>query len=224
MPVSKLTVNSQKQAKSHHLWTTYDFPGQSGTRVHSIGETNICVATEQAGEGELLSVIAVYNVNTKKQAASKAGKGFFVPPMTDPGWKRMLVKNSSEYSLLPAYPDLPVCINIKEAFLLPPGAELEGWIFSRLEAQIQVEGSIVASFPLRKAHKTLFGQADTGVVCRYDEADFLAADEPLFNIMRTDPSLIAHPVKLKNSSQEAILVNELCIYGEQLSIFFRKQK
>jgi hypothetical protein len=30
---------------------------------------------------------------------------------------------------------------------------------------------------------------------------------------------VAHPVRLKNGSLEPVLVSELCIYGEQLSVY-----
>ncbi len=219
MLVPNLTIKTESKDKKNILWNTYSFPWQEGIKIHELGETSICVAIEQAGEGKLISVLPVYKTHTEQKKKAKTGKPVYIPPMTDPAWIRMLVSNGSEYSLLPAYPGLPVCIKLKEAFLLPAGAELEGWIFSRPEAQIWLANSLVASLPLRPPHKTLFGQPDTGIVCRYDEAEFLATGEPLFEAMIADPSLVSHPVRLKNSSQEGMLVEELCIYGEELSIF-----
>jgi hypothetical protein len=96
---------------------------------------------------------------------------------------------------------------------------LEGWIFSRLEARILVSGQVLASFPLARPMKTLYGTPDAGAICRHDEAQFLASSEPMFDSLFTDPGLIAHPVRLRNSSPEPVRVTELCIYGEQLSIF-----
>ncbi|MBN2874411.1 MAG: hypothetical protein JXM71_04895, partial [Spirochaetales bacterium] len=69
------------------------------------------------------------------------------------------------------------------------------------------------------ARKTLYGPPDTGVVCRFDTADFLAAEEPIVSSLHADPRYVAHPVRIRNTSTGSVRVTDLCIYGEQLSIF-----
>lgn len=203
-------------------WARYPFPRDDGARIHRIGDAVVCVALENAGQGEFLAAVPLHG--TAKPRRGKSAGAVELPPPDDPAWRRMLVKGADDYELAPAYPKPPVCVRLKESFLLPPGADLEGWIFSRVEAQVLVSGALLASLPLRKAHKTLYGQPDSGVVCRYDEAEFLQAGEPLFASMESDPGLVAHPVRLRNASQEALLVSELCIYGEQLSIFGKERR
>lgn len=94
-----------------------------------------------------------------------------------------------------------------------------GWIFSHLEARILIEGEAMASFALIPPFKTLYGTPDSGVVCRYDEAVFLASEEPATNFSHANPALVAHPVRIRNVSSGPVMVSDLCIYGEQLSIF-----
>jgi len=203
------------------MWKQYEVPRSEGTRIHRIGDTLVCVAVQMAGEGELLSVMPIYDareVRPVRAARKKADNTLALPPLDDPVWHRYFIDKADQYTLSPGYPPIPVCVRLKEAFSLPPDADLKGWIFSRIEARIIVSGSILASFPLARPIKTLYGTPETGVVCRHDEAQFLASSEPMFDSMLTDPGLVAHPVRLRNTSSEPVLVTELCIYGEQLSI------
>jgi len=221
MPVPRVRGKGPPAQEQDQLWSRYPVPRDDGSRLHRFGRTLVCVALERVGEADFIATMPLYDAPSpaKRSAAGRGASGLIaLPPFDAPTWRRMLVRHGSEYELSPAYPAIPVCVRLKEAFLLPPGADLEGWVFSRAEAQVLVSGAVLASLPLQRPHKTLYGPPDSGVVCRHDEADFLAADEPLFAAMETDPGLVAHPVRLRNASQEAILVSELCIYGEQLSI------
>jgi hypothetical protein len=110
-------------------------------------------------------------------------------------------------------------VHLRESFFLPPGTTLEGWIFSRIQVRITANEAEVASFPLQRPFKTLYGTPDAGVVCRYDEAEFLASREPIVSSFNAHPGYVAHPVRLRNTSSDPVLVSDLCIYGEQLSIF-----
>jgi len=204
------------------MWDKYEVPRSEGTRIHHIGTTLICVAAVISGEGDLLSAMPMYDAGTpmKKTTRKKAEPFLALPPLDDPVWYRFFINSSEHYELLPGYPQMPVCVKLKEAFSLPPGADLTGWIFSKIEARILVSGTELVSFPLAKPHKTLYGTPESGVICRHDEAQFLTSSEPMFESMLTDPGLVAHPVRLRNTSSAAVRVNELCIYGEQLSIFW----
>jgi len=204
------------------MWEQYQVPRSEGTRIHRIGTTLICVVAVISGEGDLLSAMPMYDsvMPLKIPARRKAALPLALPPLDDPVWYRFFIDSSEHYELLPGYPQMPVCVMLKEAFSLPPGADLKGWIFSRIEARILVSGTELVSFPLARPHKTLYGTPESGVICRHDEAQFLTSSEPMFESMLTDPGLVAHPVRLRNTSSAAVRVTELCIYGEQLSIFW----
>jgi len=203
------------------MWEPYDVPRSEGTRIHRIGDALVCIAVEMTGAGDLLAAMPVYPEagTQKKSLRKKADHAIALPPLEDGAWSRFFIGKAESYELSPGYPPLPACVSLKETFSLPPGATLDGWIFSRVEARVLVAGNELASFPLVKPYKTLYGTPDAGVVCRHDEAQFLASNEPMFDSLVTDPGLVAHPVRLKNASSEPVRVTELCIYGEQLSIF-----
>lgn len=200
------------------MWRQYDLPKNEGTRVHRAGKTILYVAVEAAGEGDVLAALISYD-NPPEAKTSRKGKDMLaVPPLDDPAWSRYSMGSHSAYEIAPGYPAMPVCIKVREPFYLPPAADLRGWIFSHIEARILVGGSAVGSFPLARPFKTLYGIPEAGIICRHDEADFLASNEPVIDVLSTDSGLVAHPVRLKNTSSEPVLVNELCVYGEQLSI------
>lgn len=200
-------------------WKEWDLPRNEGTRLHEFGDVVICVAAELAGNGEVLGTIPIYptpGMPAKKRGGP--GSGITLPPLSDPAWTRFFLGKENSYEIMPAYPPMPTCVRLLEPFSLPPGTTLEGWIFSRIDACIRVSDTVVASYPLAPPVKTLYGTPDAGVVCRYDEAEFLASSEPVLSSFHDDPRFVAHPVRLKNTSSVPVLVNELCIYGEQLSI------
>jgi hypothetical protein len=200
-------------------WKHWDLPRNEGTRLHEFGDVVICVAIDLAGNGEILETIPIYTIpDASNRKRSGPYRGITLPSLADPAWTRFYLGKESRYEIMPAYPPMPTCVRLKEPFSLPPGTTLEGWIFSRIEACIRVSDTVVASYPLAPPAKTLYGTPDAGVVCRYDEAEFLASSEPLLSSFHDDPRFVAHPVRLKNTSSVPVLVNELCIYGEQLSI------
>jgi len=197
------------------MWKTYTIPRNEGTRIHHAGSTQLCVAVDQAGEGTVLSSLVRYN-----QPSARANRQITdLPPLSDKTWIRSFIGKAEQYELKPAFPPVPICVRLREAFSLGSGQELDGWIFSTLEAHLSVQGKSLAAYPLRKPFKTLFGMPETGVICRYDEADFLASGEAVLGTLHDDPVLVAHPVHLKNVSSMPVTVTDLCIYGEQLSIF-----
>lgn len=201
------------------MWRSWELPRNEGSRLHKFGDVQICVAVQQAGEGDILATLPLYpdpSSSDKKSAGQKASLS--IPSLSDSAWTRFFMGKENTYEIVPAYPPIPVCVHLKDPFSLPPGSTLEGWIFSRIEASIRVKNVTVASFPLSQPFKTLYGTPDAGVVCRYDEAQFLASSEPIVGSFNKDPRYVAHPVRLKNLSSEPVLVSDLCIYGEQLSI------
>jgi len=200
------------------MWRQYDLPKSEGTRVHRAGSTILYIAVEAAGEGDVLAALASYGNPPEGKARRKGKDELAVPPLDDPAWWRYSMGSFSTYEIAPGYPAMPVCIRVREPFHLPPAADLRGWIFSHIEARILVGGSTAGSFPLTRPFKTLYGIPEAGIICRHDEADFLASNEPVIDILYKDSGLVAHPVRLRNTSSEPVLVNELCIYGEQLSI------
>lgn len=210
--------------KDNALWAQHEVPTKEGTRIHRIGDTLVCVALEMAGDGDLLAIMPYYASSgwgqspARKTARGPSPRGLSLPPLDDPAWSRHFIAKASTYELAPGYPPIPVCVRLKEPFSLQPGSDLRGWIFSRIEARVIVSGVELASFPLARPFKTMYGPPDAGVVCRYDEAQFLASNEPMFDSMLGDPGLVAHPVRLRNISSRPVRVTELCIYGEQLSI------
>ncbi len=201
-------------------WRRWDLPKDEGTRLHQFGDMRICVAVDMAGEGDILAALPLYP-DRYPAAGPKARKqaALSLPSLSDRAWTRFYMGNGSDYELAPAYPRIPTCVRLKDPFSLPPGATLEGWIFSRIDACIKVGDVAVISYPLAPPAKTLYGTPDAGVVCRYDEAGFLAETEPVVSSLHADPRYVAHPVRLKNASQAPVTVSDLCIYGEQLSIF-----
>lgn len=202
------------------LWRSWELPRNEGSRIHKLGDVHICVAVQQAGEGDILATMPIYpdpSPSDKKPARTKASLS--LPSLSDAAWTRFFMGKENTYDIVPSYPPLPVCVHLKDPFSLPPGSTLEGWIFSKIEASIHVKNVTVASYPLSQPHKTLYGTPDAGVVCRYDEAEFLASSEPIVSSFNKDPRYVAHPVRLKNLSSEPVMVSDLCIYGEQLSIY-----
>jgi len=201
-------------------WKRWDVPRNEGSRLHQFGNMQLCVAVDTAGEGDILSTVALYPepaaAGTKKRRPASA---LALPSFSDRAWTRFLLDKETGYELIPAYPPLPNCVKLTYPFSLPAGTEVDGWIFSRIEVGVRVGEKAIASYPMARPFKTLYGTPDAGVVCRYDEAEFLASAEPVVSSLHADPRYVAHPVRLKNTSPAPIVVSELCIYGEQLSIF-----
>ncbi len=197
------------------MWKSWTIPREEGTRAHRIGASTLYVGIDEAGDGYVLTALVRYQ--DRPSRSSRAAEP--LPPFADLAWTRRYMGAIEAYQLNPGYPSIPICVKLRESFLLGPGDDVQGWIFSHLEARVCVDDSLVGSFPLRKPYKTLYGTPDAGVICRYDEADFLASREPTLDSLHGDPTLVAHPVRLKNTSAEPILVSDLCIYGEQLSIY-----
>lgn len=201
-------------------WKRWDVPRNEGSRLHQFGTMQLCVAVDTAGEGDILSTVALYpEPAAPGSRKSRPVSALALPSFSDRVWTRYLLGNETGYELIPAYPSLPNCVKLTYPFSLPAGTEVDGWIFSRIEVGIRVGETAIASYPMVKPFKTLYGTPDAGVVCRYDEAEFLASEEPVVSSLHADPRYVAHPVRLKNTSQTPIVVSELCIYGEQLSIF-----
>ncbi len=206
-------------------WKHWDLPRNEGTRLHAFEEVQICVAIDMAGNGEILATMPIYPPpGSAPRKTTRANPGITLPSFSDRAWTRFYLDKEDNYELMPAYPPMPICVRLKSPFSLPPATTVDGWIFSRIEACIKVDGTVVASYPLAPPVKTLYGTPDAGVVCRYDEAEFLASAEPVVSSFQADPRFVAHPVRVKNTSSIPVLVNELCIYGEQLSIFSVESK
>ncbi|HOZ72606.1 MAG TPA: DUF432 domain-containing protein [Spirochaetales bacterium] len=192
-------------------WKRWNLPKNEGTRVHRIGDRRICVAVDMVGDQYVLAAMAL-------PPEASRGSRLALPSLSDKAWTRFFMDKAEDYELAPAYPPMPTCIRLKQPFSLAPGSTVEGWIFSRIEASILVNGARIASFPLATPYKTLYGSPEAGVICRYDEEEFLAAAEPLASSLHADQRFVAHPVRLRNASAEPVEVSDLCIYGEQLSI------
>lgn len=202
------------------MWRNWELPRNEGSRLHKLGDAQICVAVQQAGEGDILATLPLYpdpSLPAKKPGRSQPPLS--LPSLSDANWDRFFMGKENSYDIAPAYPPLPVCIHLKDAFSLPAGSTLEGWIFSRIEASIRVKNTSLVSYPLSQPYKTLYGSPDSGVVCRYDEAEFLASSEPIVSSYNKDPQYVAHPVRLRNMASGPVIVSDLCIYGEQLSIY-----
>lgn len=198
-------------------------PLDEGARCHTFGKTSLYVSIDTAGDGAVLAAMVKFpedkpapNKRRKPQAQPSLPE---LPPIDDTTWTRAFVGKTQEYGLYPGYPPLPICVKLHESFALPPGSDIMGWIFSHLEARILIDGEAMASFALIPPYKTLYGTPDSGVVCRYDEAVFLASEEPATDFSHANPALVAHPVRIRNVSSSPVNVSDLCIYGEQLSIF-----
>ena len=205
------------------IWKNWKLPLDEGARCHAFGKTTLYVSIDSAGDGSVLAAMVKFS---EDKSASKKGRRTptrpalpELPPIDDAAWTRAFVGKTQEYGLYPGYPPLPICVKLHESFALPPGSDIIGWIFSHLEARILVNGEAIASFALIPPFKTLYGTPDSGVVCRYDEAVFLASEEPATDFSHANPALVAHPVRIRNVSSGPVVVSDLCIYGEQLSIF-----
>jgi hypothetical protein len=205
------------------IWKDWKLPLDEGARCHSFGKTSLYVSIDTAGDGAVLAAMVKFPEDqTSTRKRSKTGQKqplHELPPFDDAAWTRAFAGTTQEYGLYPGYPPLPICVKLNESFSLPPGSDIVGWIFSHLEARILIDGEAMASFALIPPYKTLYGTPDSGVVCRYDEAVFLASEEPATNFAHSNPALVAHPVRIRNSSSGPVKVSDLCIYGEQLSIF-----
>ncbi|OHD77381.1 MAG: hypothetical protein A3J97_14650 [Spirochaetes bacterium RIFOXYC1_FULL_54_7] len=205
------------------LWKNWNLPVDEGARCHCFGNTSLYVSINTAGDGAVLAAMVrfpeVKPVVKKSNKTARKPSLPELPPIDDAAWTRAFVGKTQEYGLYPGYPPLPICVRLHESFSLPPGSDIMGWIFSHLEARILINGEDMASFALIPPYKTLYGTPDSGVVCRYDEAEFLASEEPATLFSHANPALVAHPVRIRNSSSGPVKVSDLCIYGEQLSIF-----
>jgi hypothetical protein len=204
------------------IWKNWTLPLDEGARCHVFGRTALYVSIDTAGDGAVLAaMVKFYEDRPAPRRGRKQSRAaqFELPPIDDPAWTRAFVGQTQEYGLYPGYPPLPICVKLHESFALPPGSDIMGWIFSHLEARILINGEAMASFALIPPYKTLYGTPDSGVVCRYDEAVFLASEEPATDFSHANPALVAHPVRIRNASSGPVQVSDLCIYGEQLSIF-----
>lgn len=197
-------------------WGSWPLPKDEGAREHRFGDTTLVVAADKAGEGDVLAAAVLYGRGGR--TPGKKSRVLALPPPGDPAWKRVHTPSAGDYSLMPGYPSLPVCLSLRQPFILAPGARVEGWICSHAEARLVLGGAEAVSLPLARPYKTLYGSPESGVVCRHDETDFLAGDELLLASLKSDPRLIAHPVRLHNASSAPVSVAELCVYGEQLSV------
>ncbi len=175
------------------------------------------VTVDSAGESPIIAVRSYNYVKAAKQQHEP------IPPQDDPSWTRAFLGKASGYDLLPAYDDKPVCVRLHESFTLPPGASARGWIFTHTNAEIHVEGQNIIHIPLKPVFKTLYGSQSGGIVCVFAKSGFLAADDLDYTSIHDDPSTVAHPVRIKNNSDFIVVIEELCVYGEQLSIFRREQ-
>ncbi|MGD9940865.1 MAG: DUF432 domain-containing protein [Clostridia bacterium] len=217
-------IDKTRTTKSmNSIWKNWPLPVDEGARTHTFGKTSVYVAVDTAGDGMVLAAMVRFadEKTAQKKDSSPARRPATpeLPPIEDGAWTRTFMGKATEYGLYPGYPPLPVCVKLHESFMLPPGSDIVGWIFSHLEARILFEGQTMASFPLLPPFKTLYGTQDSGVVCRFDEAIFLASEEPATDFYHQDPALVAHPVRIRNTSSEPLMVSDLCIYGEQLSIY-----
>jgi hypothetical protein len=206
-----------------NIWKDWPLPLDEGSRSHLFGDTVLYVSTDTAGDGAVLAAMVKFPEKKPEPSSNRKTRRSpalpQIPPIDDTAWTRAFVGKTMEYGLYPGYPSLPICVRLNESFSLPPGSDIVGWIFSHLEARILIGGEVMASFALIPPYKTLYGTPDSGVVCRYDEAVFLASEEPATNYAHSNPALVAHPVRIKNASAEPVKVSDLCIYGERLSIF-----
>lgn len=195
-------------------WSTWGLPegiSPGTTRKHVIGETEIHTALDHAGDGTVLLMYA--------RPSSETATGLPLPDFSDPVWLRTYTGKERRYALLPAYPDLPLCIRLQQAFILPPMSTIQGWLHSYVHAEIHINDDRIASFPLKPLYKTLYGTTTSGILCAAINGKFLTADEPDYRLAESDPSTIAHPVRIKNAGNEAVSIQELCVHGSQLSIF-----
>lgn len=195
------------------MWKKHIFPHNEGIKIHRFGNSLLYIALDQAGEGTILSSMVKFEMEKTSHKSRE------LPALTESGWHRAFTDKAQEYELQPAYPKIPVCIHFNDDFYLSPGQILSGWVFSTLEASVTVNSIPLTTHPLINPYKTLYGMPDSGVICRYDETAFLASGEAMMDALHADLTKVAHPVLLKNMSAETVRVSELCIYGEQLSIF-----
>jgi hypothetical protein len=195
-------------------WSTWGLPdgnSQDQPRRHRIGETDIYTGLDHAGDDAILLMLA--------RPGSAAEAGLALPDCKDSSWLRTYTGKAQRYALLPAYPELPLCIRLRQAFILPPMSSIQGWLYSYINAEIHIGDSRISSFPLKPLYKTLYGTTTSGILCYAIEGKFLTADEPDYQLAERDPSCLAHPVRIKNTTTEAVNIQELCVHASQLSIF-----
>ncbi len=210
--------------KTKQLWSRWGLPETEKTgapRIHRIGLASILVTVDSAGESPIIAVRSYLTASPGKSLKQAPEP---IPPQDDPSWMRAFLGDASGYDLLPAYDDKPVCVQLLEPFTLPPGASARGWIFTNTNAEIHVEGQNIIHIPLKPVFKTLYGTPSGGIVCIFAKSGFLAADDLDYTSIHDDPSTVAHPVRIKNNSDLAVVIHELCVYGEQLSIFRRGER
>ncbi|HAP43959.1 MAG: hypothetical protein A2087_10640 [Spirochaetes bacterium GWD1_61_31] len=214
------------------IWSAYSLP--EGNRpadwqVHNIGDCHIHVGCERSGDQASLFLL------TRHDELPRLLPPDCPPPSREPPrsaddrrWQRCAIGKLTEYQLLPVYPTLPLCIHLDRAVSLPPGGILQGWLFSSASAEIRVGDVPLTTVAPRTLHKTLYGNTTDGVVCHDLSSPLLdkaTADDPLSgNPPAGPPDSVAHPIRIRNSSGETVVIQELCVYGSQLSIFRKQQQ
>jgi hypothetical protein len=136
-------------------------------------------------------------------------------------WSRWaLTGNESEaIRLKPVFPDKPVIVLPEFAFRLVPGADVT--VYTRIPVHAQVSSSgannrVLTEIPSVIMAKTWFGAFTEGEACFW--LTTTARRELSENIF--SPHLVVCPIYIKNSSQEALHVEKLCIRVQRMSIFW----
>lgn len=191
-------------------WGSYPVPSGSEVTRHRFGTTTMHISQGRPVPGEPeLPVMKVAITYGPDDGSVEPVWSFLVPARMD-----------HSYIIRPVYPSDPVCIRIDTPLSLARDATLEGWFTSIIDLELVTGGLAVTTYPLEPPFRTLFGSPDKGLVCRFGNAAFEFQESAAKASIRGCQARVLHPVRLRNSSDDKITVQDLVLYGEQLSAFW----
>lgn len=197
-------LGSPRAPAGASLWTTHDTPRPGREARHDLGRSTLLV---RAGDGGSTLSLAL---------ASGAGRA---ARAAEADWSTTLTGEAPSYELRPTYPAIPVCVRLATPLVLPPGAMAEGWIRSTLDVELSVAGRAMAVFQPDPVFKTLYGKTNAGIVCRFGSSELVLSDDPPDPPADASPVSVLHPVRVRNVSDGPVRVGDLCLYGDQLSVY-----
>ncbi|MBU0937040.1 MAG: hypothetical protein KKI09_03900 [Spirochaetes bacterium] len=223
------------------IWSTWGIPESCGTaaaRTHRIGAGTIRTAIWKTGSNTLLAISNQIDAPTWTMpgfpgtatprlcfpAESALDEQGF-PELGGPGWMYAWLGKERRYALLPAYPELPVCVRLRHPVMLPPMTNIQGILASYVQAELHIGSHKAATLPLQALQKTLYGSTTSGLVCYVVDGSFIPDDllDDNGGLKQADQdfdaSRILHPVRIRNNTSEVVHIQDLCVYGSQLSIF-----
>ncbi len=188
---------------SDSLWASHGLEGDT-PRSWSVGDLSLSALTVQ---DEIW--LAHHHQQANVESAEPAKKD----------WSRWALKKpSAAVSLKPVFPDKSVVVKPEVPFHLLPGVQVR--VYVRVPLWVAVASSskdeqLLSEFPAVVLSLTWFGTPMEGELCYWISSS--ARRQITTDLYKSHLAIC--PVQLKNSSEEDLLVDKLCLRVRWLSLF-----